>query len=179
MPFSSRCSKAARSADALVVFNRLWDPELAVAFGGFDLSDRNLRVLEAARAQGVSLPPLTGTGNVSSGRLILEYARPAARASSCTPSSSCHSPSTPPPTAPVPSARSTPCCSSPEDGLIAGMLDLEVEGALERRGGELRFLDLSSRNNLNKPRESHPKLSWFRVDFWFCAAAHTERRNAD
>jgi hypothetical protein len=30
----------------------------------------------------------------------------------------------------------------PESGLIAGMLELERDGVLERRGGELRFLDL-------------------------------------
>jgi dihydroorotate dehydrogenase len=66
---------AAASADALVVFNRLWDPNLGVAYGGFDLSDRNLRVLGQARLQGDRVSALTGTGNVSSGRMILEYAR--------------------------------------------------------------------------------------------------------
>jgi hypothetical protein len=30
----------------------------------------------------------------------------------------------------------------PVDGLVAGMLDLERDGVLHRRGGELRFLDL-------------------------------------
>jgi hypothetical protein len=38
----------------------------------------------------------------------------------------------------------------PEEGLLAGMLDLEAEGALERRDGELRFLDLSSGNSKAK-----------------------------
>ena len=42
---------------------------------GFDLSERNLRVLQAAPAVRAALPPLIGTGNVSSGRLIVEYAR--------------------------------------------------------------------------------------------------------
>jgi hypothetical protein len=30
----------------------------------------------------------------------------------------------------------------PKDGLVAGMLDLEAEGVLERHDGELRFLDV-------------------------------------
>ena len=33
----------------------------------------------------------------------------------------------------------------PVDGLIAGILDLEGEGALERRAGALHFLDLAAR----------------------------------
>ncbi|MGI8818986.1 MAG: hypothetical protein ACR2HW_07570, partial [Gemmatimonadales bacterium] len=73
--FQLEMLQAASSADSLVVFNRLWDPEQGVAFGGFDLSDRNLRVLQAARVGGLRTPPLAGTGNVSSGRLIVEYAR--------------------------------------------------------------------------------------------------------
>ena len=32
----------------------------------------------------------------------------------------------------------------PQDGLIAGMLELEASGRLERRGGELHFLDLAT-----------------------------------
>jgi len=32
----------------------------------------------------------------------------------------------------------------PRDGLLAGMLELEARGALERQSGELRFLDLGA-----------------------------------
>jgi hypothetical protein len=32
----------------------------------------------------------------------------------------------------------------PTDGLIAGMLELESRGVLERQGGELKFADISS-----------------------------------
>jgi hypothetical protein len=69
--------QTAEEAEALVVFNRLFDAERGVAYGGWDLSDRNLRVLDAlgrvaGRPDG---PPLVGTGNVCSGRMILEYAR--------------------------------------------------------------------------------------------------------
>jgi hypothetical protein len=58
----------------LVVFNRLFDPELGVAYGGWDLSDRNLRVLDMARERLDVLPPLSATGNICSGRVMLEYA---------------------------------------------------------------------------------------------------------
>jgi hypothetical protein len=64
---------AARPA-YLVVFNRLFDPDLGVAYGGWDLSDRNLRVLDEARACGLAPPPLSATGNICSGRVMLEYA---------------------------------------------------------------------------------------------------------
>jgi hypothetical protein len=58
----------------LVVFNRLFDTAKGVAFGGWDLSDRNLRVLDLARHRGLDLPPLSGTGNICSGRMMVEYA---------------------------------------------------------------------------------------------------------
>src|SRR5207247_4741325 len=47
-------------------------------YGGWDLSDRNLRVLDSYRPLPPSTAPyrpLTGTGNICSGRMILEYAR--------------------------------------------------------------------------------------------------------
>ena len=135
---------AASSADALTVFNRLWDPEARVAFGGFDLSDRNLRVLASARSRGMDLPPLSGTGNVSSGRLILEYARlgcesvqlhtffqlPLSQYSATE--------------GPRPQRALHALVFHPADGLIAGMLAMEAAGSLQRQAGELRFLDVSS-----------------------------------
>src|SRR5207237_10117666 len=39
---------AGSGADALVCFNRLFDAERGVAYGGWDLSERNLRVLETS-----------------------------------------------------------------------------------------------------------------------------------
>jgi len=57
--FQIRMLEAAGGADALVVFNRLWSAEQGVAYGGFDLSDRNLRVLAAARTPSSSS---TGSG---------------------------------------------------------------------------------------------------------------------
>ncbi len=60
--------------DFLVVFNRLFDTKRSVAYGGWDLSDRNLRVLENARETGALSIPLSGTGNICSGRMMVEYA---------------------------------------------------------------------------------------------------------
>jgi hypothetical protein len=72
--------------DYLVYANRLFDPDRVfeghrgVAYGGPDLSDRNLRILselrraqESGRIEGHSLE-ISGTGDIRSGRLALEYA---------------------------------------------------------------------------------------------------------
>lgn len=59
----------------IVVFNRLYDPRESVAFGGWDLSERNLRVLDMARQARVPIPPCSATGNICSGRVMIEYAR--------------------------------------------------------------------------------------------------------
>src|SRR5207249_10041265 len=47
--FQREMLAAAAGAEALVCFNRLWDASAGVAYGGWDLSERNLRVLRAAR----------------------------------------------------------------------------------------------------------------------------------
>ncbi len=60
--------------DFLVVFNRLYSPAEQAAYGGWELSDRNLRVLDLARERGLELPPLSATGNICSGKVMLEYA---------------------------------------------------------------------------------------------------------
>jgi hypothetical protein len=141
--FQLEMLSAAAAADTLTVFNRLWDPAAGAAFGGHDLSDRNLRVLAEARRQHQDLPPLCGTGNIHTGRLILDYARQGCE------SVQLHTffqlplseyPATG-------GSRSQRALHSlvfhPGHGLIAGLLDLEDSGVLERRGGELRFLDLA------------------------------------
>ena len=69
-------------ADFLVYANRLFDPDRefdghrGVAYGGPDLSDRNLRILGRFRAsRSHECPPLeiSATGDVSSGRMAVEY----------------------------------------------------------------------------------------------------------
>ena len=145
--FQLEMMAAATAADALVCFNRLWDDGARVAYGGWDLSERNLRVLRAARsapagATNAASPTLVGTGNVCSGRLILDYAR-----------AGCESVALHtyfqlplrdfPATAGSRTERALHALLfHPVDGLVAGMLELEQAGVLHRRGGELRFLDL-------------------------------------
>jgi hypothetical protein len=72
--------------DFVVYANRLFDPDRVIddtrgaAYGGPDLSDRNLRVLSAwrtARARGHSTASsleVSGTGDIGSGRMAVEYA---------------------------------------------------------------------------------------------------------
>ncbi|AYO30026.1 MAG: hypothetical protein PWR06_2231 [Thermoanaerobacteraceae bacterium] len=72
-------------ADYAITFNRLFDPnkvfegKKGVAYGGWDLSDRNLRVLSAFRKweyqnkTTVKDVPLSATGNINSGKLMIEY----------------------------------------------------------------------------------------------------------
>jgi hypothetical protein len=145
---------AARGADALTVFNRLWDADERVAYGGFDLSERNLRVLALAPMQGIELPPLSGTGNVCSGRLLLDYARLGCE------SVQLHTffqlpLSNYPATHGSRSQRALHVLLfHPHDGLIAGMLDLEETGDLERRGGFLHFLDIPLFRQSNSNHES-------------------------
>jgi hypothetical protein len=71
--------------DFLIYANRLFDPERVfeggrgVAYGGPDLSDRNLRMLTALRAAqargeiGGGPLEISATGDISSGRLAVEY----------------------------------------------------------------------------------------------------------
>jgi hypothetical protein len=141
--FQVKMMRATRDADTLICCNRLFDSQLGLAYGGWDLSDRNLRVLDLYRPLPTSTD-LSGTGNIHSGRLVLEYARRgcssvqlhtffqlplseyAARNGSRT-QRALHA-----------------LVFDPREGLIAGMLELEQRGELARRDGELHFLDLAS-----------------------------------
>ena len=143
--FQIEMMNASAEADALVCFNRLFDAERGVAYGGWDLSDRNLRVLDSYRPLAPSTAPyrpLTGTGNITSGRMILDYARRGCE------SVQLHTffqlpLSEYPATHGSRSQRALHALVfHPRDGLIAGMLELESRGQLERQRGELRFLDL-------------------------------------
>jgi len=66
-------------ADFAVCFNRLFDPhkeyegKVGVAYGGYDLSDRNLWALEEVIEEKPSRP-VSATGNICSGKMMLEYA---------------------------------------------------------------------------------------------------------
>ncbi len=133
---------AASGADFVVAFNRLFDPKRGVAFGGWDLSDRNLRVLDVC--QGLTrLPRLSATGNICSGRVMAEYALRGAT------SGQLHTYfqlplSAYPATAGSRSARALHALLyHPEEGLIAWMLSLGEAGIAQRRGGLLHFLDVA------------------------------------
>lgn len=142
--FQLEMIETARSAEALVVFNRLFDPAKKVAYGGPELSERNLRVLEQYRPSGRQAdgPSLSGTGDIHSGRMILDYAR-----RGCS-SVQLHTFFQLPLEEYPASAGSRTqralhvLVFDPTDGLIACLLELEARGALSRRDGELHFLDI-------------------------------------
>jgi hypothetical protein len=136
--------EAARAADSVIVFNRLWDPDQSVAFGGYDLSERNLRVLQAIGARGLATPPLVGTGNVCTGRILLDYARLGCESVQLHTFFQLPSSEYPATAGSRPQRALHTLLFHPEHGVIAGMLGLETESLLERTGGELRFLDLPS-----------------------------------
>lgn len=137
---------AAAGADGLTVFNRLFDPARGVAYGGWDLSERNLRVLDLARARGWRGRGLSGTGNVCSGRMVLEYARRGCESVQLHTFFQL-------PLGEYPAQRGSRTQRAlhalifhPTEGLVAGMLDLEARGVLERRGGVLHFQDIPARS---------------------------------
>ena len=134
--------EAASGADTLVVFNRLFDSKAGVAYGGPELSERNLRVLDRPPGRQAVRPALSGTGNIHSGRMIVAYAE-----RGCS-SVQLHTffqlpleeyPATE-------GSRTQRALHAlifdPTDGLIAVMLERETAGTLARRNGELHFLDL-------------------------------------
>jgi hypothetical protein len=69
-----------RPPDFLIYANRLFDPERefegkrGVAYGGPDLSARNLRCLDLWRAAGGPTRPVSATGDILTGRTAVEYA---------------------------------------------------------------------------------------------------------
>src|SRR2546421_12421407 len=144
--------EAAGGADALVCFNRLLDPERGVAYGGWDLSDRTLRVLDLSRPRPPSAAlsrPLTGTGNICSGRMILDYARRGCESVQLHTFFQL-------PLSQYPATHGSRTQRAlhalvvhPQDGLITGMLEREARGEIARRAGELHFLDV--RGHAHRP----------------------------
>jgi len=97
-----------------------------------------------ASAGPADIPELVGTGNITSGRMILEYARRGCASVQLHTFFQL-------PLAKYPASEGSRTARAlhalvfdPQDGLIAGMLELEESGRLERRGGMLHFLDLLS-----------------------------------
>src|SRR5438552_304578 len=98
------------------------------------------------------IPELCGTGNINSGRMIVEYA-----VRGCS-SVQLHTFfQLPLEEYPATGGSRTQralhvLLFDPRDGLIAVMLEREARGQLERRGGELCFLDLLPFPDANHPR---------------------------
>jgi len=143
---------AAAGADALVCFNRLWSAERGVAYGGPELAERNLRVLAAAA--GRRRPPLAGSGDICSGRRIVEYARAGCECVQLHTFFQLPLSEYPATDGSRTSRALHALVFHPERGLIAGLLELEEQGILHRSGGELRFLDLVP--SLTPAREAAP-----------------------
>lgn len=143
--FQHEMMLAAAGADAQVVFNRLFDVAQGVAYGGRDLFERNLRVLEGFAWLGQeprALPGLCGTGGINSGRDVLAYAHAGCEAVQL------HTMFQLPldEYAAREGSRTQRVLHQllfhPEDGLIAELGRFEQRGLVHRRGGELHFLDI-------------------------------------
>jgi hypothetical protein len=141
--FQREMMEAASNADGLVVFNRLFDAAVGVAYGGPELSNRNLAVLGSLTpSASPGIPELCGTGNINSGRMIVEYA--VRGCSSVQLHTFFQLPLEEyPATAGSRTQRALHALIfDPRDGLVAVLLEREAAGALQRRDGELHFLDL-------------------------------------
>jgi hypothetical protein len=128
-----------------VAFNRLFDEERGVAYGGPALARRNLAALDAFIAdRGAPPANLSGTGDIHSGRRMIEYALRGAESGQIhtyfqLPRASYRSAS-PSRTA----AALHELVLHPDSGLIAWILGLGEIGWIERRDGVLHFLDVSA-----------------------------------
>lgn len=138
-------SEVTPPVEFLTCFNRLFDPERefegrrGVAYGGHDLSDRNLDVLERWALEEHPSAAICATGNIGSGRMMAEYAL---RGASCgqihtffqVPRSEYRS------RAPRSRAALHELLFHPQGGLIVSLDHIRESSG--RRGSELRFLDL-------------------------------------
>ena len=136
--FQHEMMLAAAAADAQVVFNRMFDAELGVAYGGRDLLELNLRVLASFAPH----QSLCGTGGINSGRDILAYAQAGCEAVQL------HTMFQLPldEYAARDGSRTERVLHQllfhPDDGVIAELDRFERRGLVHRRGGELHFLDV-------------------------------------
>jgi hypothetical protein len=135
-------STAKPAPSYLIVFNRLFDVTRGVAYGGWDLSDRNLRVLDLARERLSTLLPMSATGNICSGKMMVEYARRGCENGQVhtffqVPLSEYSA------TGGNRSARALhTLILHPTDGLAVWLRHLHEAGQLDAQDGMVRFLDL-------------------------------------
>lgn len=128
-----------------VAFNRLFDEARGVAYGGPALARRNLHALDAfIERQGAPPAALSATGDIHSGRRMIEYAL---RGAEC---GQIHTYFQLPRTMYRSGSASRTAAAlhelvlHPEQGLIAWMLALGEMGWIDRRDGVLHFLDVSA-----------------------------------
>lgn len=146
----------ASGADFLVCFNRLYDPVKQVAYGGWDLSDRNLRVLDLMAEDGQPTAPtaptapaaplITGfsaTGNICSGRMMTEYALRGATSGQIHTFFQLPLGEYPATAGTRPARALHALLFHPQEGLIAWMAHLGETGELSPRDGLLHFLDIA------------------------------------
>ncbi len=145
----SSIEKGSDKLAGLLIGNRLFDKEavfegqIGIAYGGWDLSNANLETLDRMIAEGIKIP-LIGTGNICSGKMMAEYA-----IRGCL-SGEMHTFFQLPPTAyraPKGSGGRTSralreLIYHPDDGLVAVLLRLEKSGKIIRSQDILRFTDL-------------------------------------
>ncbi len=126
----------------LIVFNRLFNPARGVAYGGWDLSERNLRALDLARERLGRILPLSATGNICSGKVMVEYALRGCENGQLhtffqLPLSEYSA------TGGTRSARALhTLILHPTRGLAVWLRHLHEKGRLDERDGVVRFLDL-------------------------------------
>ncbi len=137
------------SVGGLIVGNRLFDPnatfegQTGIAYGGYDLSNANLDTLDRMIEDGIRTS-LIGTGNICSGRIMVEYA-----VRGCD-SGQLHTFFQLPSNAyRAPKGHGGKIWRAmrellfhPDDGLVATLFQLETSGKLDRKDGVLRFRDL-------------------------------------
>ena len=147
-------------ADYITYANRLFDPRRRVgdtvgaAYGGPDLSHRNLTVLDTARRQARAegwldaMPELSGTGDVSSGRIAVEYGLRGATSVQCHTLFQLPTAYYGPPAAGRPGSKSAKALHllyfHPVEGLVPWLLHLHHHAGLRTTDGLTRWRDLAT-----------------------------------
>lgn len=143
-------------ADYLICFNRLFDKDKVfegkqgVAYGGYDLSHRNLNILtefrknEKQQNKEPRLMPISATGNIESGKMMVEYALRGCE------NGQIHT------FFQIPSSEYAmknggrvskalhELIFNPEKGLLSAMVYLNEKGLIEKNNGVLRFKDITT-----------------------------------
>jgi dihydroorotate dehydrogenase len=144
------------SPDYLICFNRLFDSEKVfegkkgVAYGGYDLSDRNLKALITLRRLENSGKlktrdiPISATGNICSGKMMLEYALRGCQNGQLHTYFQVSPENYRMKNGTRTSKALLELIMNPETGLVPGLQYLYENGSLEKVEGIIRFQDVVS-----------------------------------